>query len=261
MESKDQLLNHQEIVISGNENTIQVDANSIKWGQQILDSLNLEKCDAFAKAQKICKYLNDNFAYNFQRNSSIAEIIKRKGGNCVSHTLMGIFLLRLAGIPAKFAHEVHIIKQYRLISLYVGFYAQKANDGINSFWHNDHVWVWFRNIATWEPFDSALDVCGLDRFYQKRFYRHKELSKGLAQKWTGPPFVVWEGIGQGFDGMKNITSSIITPEAMMLLKNTIEWQDFVNLFVDWRQDDFHKEYLPRHLIQRIKSMSIQWFEP
>lgn len=258
MESKNNFLNHREIVISGNENTVHIDDEAIKWGQQALESMNLENGDDYVKAQKICEYLNDNFGYNFQRKSSIAEIIKKQGGNCVSHTLMGIFLLRLAGIPAKMAHEVHIIKQFRLISLYVGLWAKKANNGINSFWHNDHVWVLFRNIGTWEPFDSALGVCGLDHFYQKRFYQHSELSKGFAQKWTGPPFVIWEGVGRGFDGMKNITSSIINPEAMMI-KNAKEWRDFVNTFVDWKQDDFHKEYLPRHLMQKIKAMSIQWF--
>lgn len=258
MESKDKFLNQQEIVISGYENTIQIDDDAIKWGQKILASLNLENGDDFVKAQKICAYLHANFAYNFQRNSSMAEIIKKQGGNCVSHTMMGIFLLRLAGIPAKIAHEVHIIKQFRLISLYVGLWAKRANDGINSFWHNDHVWVWFRNMGTWEPFDSALGVCGLDHFYQKRFYRHRELSKGFAQEWTGPPFVIWEGVGRGFDGMMNITSSIINPEAMMI-ENANEWQAFVNTFVDWKQADFHKGYLTRHLMQKIKAMSRQWF--
>jgi hypothetical protein len=188
------------------------------------------------------------------------EIIEKKGGNCVSHALIGIFLLRLAGIPAKFAHEVHIIKQFRLISLYVGLWAKRENDGINSFWHNDHVWVWFWNTDTWEPFDSSLEVCGFNQFYSKRFFQHQELSEGFAQQWTGPPFVIWEDVGEGFVGMQNITATMINPESMLALKHQDEWQAFVNLFINWKQDDFHKEYLPENLIRRIKTMSTQWFK-
>ena len=260
MNSQDSLVNYQQIVVSGDEKIVQVEADAIAWGQQVLQSLNLESLSDFEKAQKICAYLSNNFAYNFQRSMSIREITKRKGGNCVSHTLMGIFLLRLAGIPAKFAHEVHITKQYRLISLFVGLWAKRENNGINSFWHNDHVWAWFKNTNTWEPFDSALNVCGFDQFYRKRFFKHKELSEGFAQKWTGPPFVVWEDVGNGFVGMENITSSIINPEALKGMANKHEWQELVNLFNNWEQDDFHQEYLPKHLIRRIKTMSVQWFK-
>jgi hypothetical protein len=259
MESKDSLVNYQQIVFWGNEKIIQVEADSIAWGKQVLRSLNLGSLSDFEKAQKICTYLNDNFRFNFQRNLSIREIIEKQGGNCISHALISIFLLRLASIPAKFAHEVHIIKQYRLISLYVGVWAKRQNDGINSFWHNDHVWVWFRNTDTWEPFDSSLEVCGYNQFYRKRFFKHQELSEGFAQKWTGPPFVIWEDVGGGFTGMQNITSTIINPASMLALKQKDEWQEFVDLFVDWKQDDFHREYLPEHLIRRIKAMSRRWF--
>lgn len=260
MKSKDRLENYQKIVFFGDEKIIQVKADSITWGKQVLRSLNLENLSDFGKAQKICTYLNDNFKFNFQQRRNIREIIEKKGGNCVSHALMGIFLLRLAGIPAKFAHEVHLTKQYRLISLYVGVWAKRKNDGLNSFWHNDHVWVWFWNSDTWEPFDSALDVCGFNQFFRKRFFKHKELSEGFAQKWTGPPFVIWQDVGEGFVDMKNITSTIINPKSMQALENIDEWQEFVNLFINWKQDDFHKEYLPENLIRSIKAMSMRWFK-
>jgi len=260
VKSKDSLVNYQKIVFSGNEKIIHVEADSIVWGKQVLRSLNLGSLSDFEKAQKICTYMSDNFAYNFQRSLSISEIIKKKGGNCVSHTLMGIFLLRLAGIPAKFSHEVHITKQYKPISLYVGLWAKRENDGINSFWHNDHVWIWFRNTDAWEPFDSALSICGFDQFYRKRFFKQKELSESFAQKWTGPPFVIWEGVGDGFVGMKNITSTIINPESMLALKYKDEWLEFVDLFINLEQGDFHKEYLPKQLILKIKTMSVRWFK-
>ena len=260
MKSKDRVVNYQKIVFSGNEKTIQVENESIVWGKQVLRNLNLGSLSDFEKARKICAYVTDNFAYNFQRSMSISEIIEKKGGNCVSHSLMGIFLLRLGGIPAKFSHEVHITKQYRPISLYVGLWAKRENDGINSFWHNDHVWIWFRNTNAWEPFDSALDVCGFDQFYIKRFFKQNKLSERFAQKWTGPPFVIWEDVGKGFVGMKNITSTIINPESMIALKYKDEWLEFVDLFINWEQGDFHKEYLPKDLIRKIKAMSVRWFK-
>ena len=260
MKSNDSLLNPQEIVLAGEEPVIRVDDDTLAWGERVLQAMDLESMGDFAKAQKICGYLNNHFAYNFQRRVRFPEIIQKKGGNCLSHTLMGIFLLRLAGIPAKFAHEVHLTKQYRLISIYVGVWAKRQNDGINSFWHNDHVWVWFRNGDTWEPFDSALGVCGFDQFYKKRFFDHKTLSKGFAQQWTGPPFVIWEGVGDGFTGMQNITATVIQPESMAELKHKDEWLAFIDLFKDWTQADFHKEYLPESLLRRIKTMSIEWFK-
>lgn len=253
------MLNFHEIVLSGKGKKIRAGDDSIAWGNQVLRSLRIDGRDNFEKAQRICGYLSDNFAFNFQRSTSLREIITRKGGNCVAHSLIGIFLLRLAGIPAKFAHEVHLTRQYRLISLYVGLWAKKENNGINSFWHNDHVWVWFSADGTWQPFDSALDLCGFDRFYRKRFFKHKELSEGFAQKWTGPPFVVWEGVGEGFDGMKNITPSVINPDSMIALEYKEEWLDFIGHFENWTHDDFQKEYLPDHLLHSVKAMSIQWF--
>ena len=253
-------MNCQKIIFWGKEKIIQVETNAITRGEKIIQSLNLDGLPDFEKAQRICTYLNNNFAYNFQRSLSICEIIERQGGNCVSHTLMGIFLLRLAGVPAKFAHEVHLTKPYRLISLYVGLWAKRENDGINSFWHNDHVWVWFRNNGTWEPFDSALGVCGFGQFFEKRFYQQKELSKGFAQKWTGPPFVIWEDVGDGFASMKNLTSTIINPVSMAALKYKYELQGLVDTFTGWKQEDFHKEYLSGKMIHDIKVMSRKWFK-
>jgi len=255
-----ELANYQEIVFSGKEKTIQVETDAITWGKQVIRSLNLGSLSDFEKAQRICTYLSNNFSYNFQRSLSIREIIERQGGNCVSHTLMGIFLLRLAGIPAKFAHEVHLTKPYRLISLYVGLWAKRENDGINSFWHNDHVWVWFLDNGAWEPFDSALGVCGFNQFFEKRFHQQKELSKGFAQKWTGPPFVVWEGEGDGLTDMKNVTSTIINPVSMAALKYKDELQELVDTFTNWKQEDFHREYLSEKMIHNIKVMSRKWFK-
>ena len=72
--------------------------------------------------------------------------------------------------------------------------------------------------------------------------------------------LLWEGVGDGFAGMQNITSTIIHPQSMMGLNHSDEWLAFVDLFKDWDQVDFHKEYLPEPLLRRVKAMSIQWFK-
>ena len=72
--------------------------------------------------------------------------------------------------------------------------------------------------------------------------------------------MIWEDVGKGFVGMKNITSTIINPESMIALKYKDEWLEFVDLFINWEQGDFHKEYLPKHLIRKIKTMSVRWFK-
>jgi len=258
MDARDSCLNYREIVLSGRE-TVQVDADSIAWGRRVLLGLELEGLSDLERARRIRGYLSDSFSYNFGRSKSVREIIRKKGGNCVSHSLMGIFLLRLADIPAKFAHEVHIIKRYRPISLYVGFWAAQENSGINSFWHNDHVWVWFRNAGGWEPFDSALDVCGMEEFYGKRFFRLEESGKGLAQKWTGPPFIVWESVGEGLAAMRNITPSVINAGSLMTLEYRDDLLELVDLFKNWDKDDLYKENLPEHMIRKIRALSAKWF--
>ena len=52
MNSRDILVNYQEIVFSGNENIIRVEADSIAWGKQVLRSLNLRNMNDFEKAQE-----------------------------------------------------------------------------------------------------------------------------------------------------------------------------------------------------------------
>jgi len=251
-------LDYQNIILT-QKVTVRADSASIEWGRQVLQKLNLNREADFEKARKIQEYISQHIKYNFKSRISINEIIKNKSGNCVSHALLGIFLLRLAHIPAKFAHEVQIIKQYTIVSLKVGRWAKKHNDGINSYWHNDHIWVWFSNDSNWEPFDSALELCGFDEFYDKRFYQHKKQSKGFAQRWAGPPFVVWEETNMGWDKMINVTPKIWNEETLKIYADKAEWIDFINSFNNWSVNDFHKEFVPDHLLQKIKVMSQKWF--
>lgn len=254
----DMFMDYRNIVLSERE-TIKADSASIEWGKRVLEDLNFESATDFEKAAKIQQYLSNNFKYRFKSDTSISGIINSRGGNCVSHAILGIFLLRLEGVKAKFAYEVQIIKPFTIVSIVVGRWAKKNNDGINSYWHNDHVWVWFDNNGSWEPFDSALGLCGFDEFYDKRFYKHKELSRGMAQKWAGPPFVVWEETDMGRENMNNITHRIWNEETLEKFNNRTEWLNFINLFDNWSDSDFHKEFLPEDLLNEIKVMSRKWF--
>ena len=250
-------LDYRHIVLTGFD-TVIADSSSIKWGKQVLQNLHLENCSDMEKAVKIQEYISENFKYNFKRSYDINETVGEKGGFCLAHAIMGVFLLRLTGIPSQLAHEVHIIKQYTLVSIIVGRWAKKNNDGINSYWHNDHIWVWFINDDKWEPFDSALDLCGFEEFYNKRYYRHKELSKTFAQKWTGPPFVVWQAV-PGTAINKNIAPLIWNEENPANASCSTEWLELVKSFDQWSEDDFHREYLPEDLLNKVKSASRSFF--
>ena len=258
-QSSNDFLNFNYIVYN-KEYKIEIDSASKEWGKKVLQDLKIENLNNFEKAEAINNYLNENFKYIWKRRLEIEEIIEKKNGFCISHALMGIFLLRQAGIPAKFAHEVHIMKEHTILSLMIGRYAKKDNDGINSYWHNDHVWVWFSDGENWEPFDSALDLCGFDEFYEKRFFKQKELSKSFAQKWTGPPFVIWEDSGSGLQDMRNISTNVWN-EKSIYNESTIndDWLELVKLFSDWNEQDFYKEYLDNEKINKIKEMSKDWF--
>ena len=242
------------------ERNIEIDSISTLWGKSLLHDLKIENLSNIEKAKKINGFLYKEFKYNSSRQTKISEIIDKKKGNCVTHAIMGIFLLRLADVPAKFAHEVHIIKENTIVSLIIGRYAKKNNDGINSYWHNDHVWVWFDTGDNWEPFDAALGIVGFEEFYQKRYFKHKELSNSFIEKWTGPPFCIWEDNCLGLSEMKNVTSqvwnnSLIDNESRI----KTEWLELVMLFNEWNKKDFYKEYLDDQKIDKIKSFSKIWF--
>ncbi len=240
---------------------IEIDSISIIWGNQVIKDLQLHGLTNTEKAERINDFIHKEFKYNSKRRREISEIIEKKDGFCISHALISIFLLRLADVPAKFAHEVHIIKRKTIMSLIIGRYAKKNNDGINSYWHNDHVWVWFKTKKGWLPFDSALGICGFEDFFNKRYLKHKELRHGIIEKWTGPPFVIWEENSLGLDSMKNVSSKVWENEAFD--KNAVlrsEWMELVKIFESWESERFYKAYLDEQRLEKVRNVSIGWFK-
>lgn len=258
---KSKLFLDKEQIIYSKKRIVNIDSASLKWGRNVLNDLKLDGLSNTEKAKKINQFLYKEFKYNGKRRLIIADIIKKKNGFCISHALMGIFLLRLADVPAKFAHEVHIMKRGTILSLIIGRYAKRNNDGINSYWHNDHVWVWFDAGDRWEPFDSGLGICGFEELFKKRYFEQKKYSKGMIAKWTGPPFVVWEDTGSGLREMNNVTSKVWKHELLnddYRMKK--DWLELVNMFDDWTKKDFYKQYLDDDKIELVKNSSKYWFK-
>jgi hypothetical protein len=251
-------LDYQNIILT-HANSIKADPASIEWGKKVLLNLNLEQMTDFKKASIIQDYLSKNFKSTIKSRLSLAEMIKHKGGNCISHAIIGIFLLRLAQIPAKLAREIHLMRQYTVVSIFVGAQGKKNNYGLNSYWHNEHFWVWFENNGRWEPFDSDMELCGFDEFYDRRLFHQKDGSTNLMIQWTGPPFVIWEETTDGCDRMVNITPQIWNDASLKMYHDKTGWLRFINVFDKWTANDFLNGYLPDNELNEVKAASRKWF--
>jgi len=238
---------------------IQPDTFSIQWGLDVLSMLELKNLSTIEKARKINQFLYKNFKFKGNRYFLIQDIIHKKKGNCRSHGNISIFVLRMAGIPAKYAHEMHITMK-SLHSRYIGYNAKKANEGINGYAHNDHLWVWFLDGNNWLPFDSSLGIVGFDELFAKRFFNRDELNKKYIEKVTGPPFVIWEDIGFGLDSMANVSKSfwMKMPERETPV-NKSEWVELSANFDKWNRKDLYNNGLPTELYRKIKEMSGKFF--
>lgn len=252
-------LDYNSIRYSENR-VIELDSASVAWGKEVIKELGTDNLSEWDRAMTIKNFLHSEIKYNTKRRLEIAEIIEKKNGFCISHAMMGLFLLRMAGVEAKFAHEVNILKKGTLLSFFIGRYAIKNNDGINSYWHNDHVWVWVFVDGRWEPFDSALGLFGYDEFYTRRYYNHSGLSKGLAQKWTGPPFAVFEENELGLTGMVNVTKRVWNRESLPEgTAMTEEWLELVDIFAGYTKKNFYDNYLPDSILVKVEHASNRWF--
>ena len=176
------------------ERVEEVSAETQAWGRGIIAGLGIADKTAREKAQAILDFVHNNFTFNWTRPKSVAEFIEVKAGNCYAHARLGILLLRLAGVPAKFAYEVHL----RLSSPSATADAVESGTGLFGSFHNDHAWVLFHDGERWTPFDSTSGHIGGEGF--------------IAQRWTppraNPPFAIWEDTGSGLDAMENVTELV-----------------------------------------------------
>jgi hypothetical protein len=213
--------------IKGAEN---IDEATLIWGKNTLAALILDKLDANEKARAIQKYISRNFEFHFSTPQDIPEFLETGRGNCFAHSRLSVFLLRLAGIPAKFAYEVHL----ELKTESSAKRARERGDGLGGHFHNDHIWILYHNGDRWKPYDSALGYTGFNGFHSRW--------EGTETIPDNPPFVIWEDTGSGFSDMRNITEYIWNqfPVEKHNDLSPAEWKQFLSNFYDKDLSFFQK---------------------
>jgi hypothetical protein len=250
-------LNPAKIIISS-KTIVEPSREEFEWGIRLLKELNLEDLDCFEKAQIIQRYVSENFKYRIRSPRIINDIIKIKGGNCISHTIMGLFLLRLSGIPAKLCYEFHvknsfIIDQWRANSQKAAYFGRC---------HNSHYWILFFDGSEWKPFDSALGIIGYEEFFTVRTktQRRPYFLSFNPKRMTGAPFIVQKETGTGTTNLVNITEDLWSRN---FIWNNIkvtkeEWLGFVKSFKGKNTQDFSYP-IDNQTKNIIIKMSKKWF--
>ena len=203
-------------------------AASLEWGRQVLKELEVQALPPEAAAAKIAHYLHREFDFTPDRPDTVDAFVETKAGNCYAHARLGAMLLRLNGIPAKFAYEIHLERKTNSAARA----ARESGIALFGHYHNDHFWVLFHDGKEWVPFDSALGISGFDEFREAKYV-------SPAGGVSNPPFVIWEDQGQGLTGMRNVTRTLWTrlgaPAIPHLSRST--WDDLVAAFADVEVDD------------------------
>ena len=231
-----------------NDHTYNIDQSTIDWGNKLLKELNISELNNYEKAVCINKYIHDHIEFCGFRANNIKEIIENQKGNCFCHARLGIFLLRLAGIPAKFAYEIHI----RECTISGKIKGKNKKTGLYGCAHNDHIWVFFYDNGKWIPFDSSLGIIGINEFITKR-WNNKFL--------MGPPFVINEDTGNGLVKMENTTIELWNnkPKDSFNIIDLNTWFEFLNCFSEMEIEDFDKP-LDKSLLTKISKMSKLWYK-
>jgi len=239
---------------SENERLLKIDSFSIDWAKKVLDELNLSKLTNFEKALKIRDFVHKNIKC-YKRQPGIHSIIVNKTGNCWDHARISAFLLRMAGVPAKFAFEINLKKNV----YWWGNKAKKQNSGMWGFYHNDHVWVLFFDGKQWQPYDSELNILGMDDFVNQRLGKISPYYFKILP--YGPPFIIWEDTGQGFTNMRTITKQIWSnkPDNTYKKVNKSDWYCFLSNFEEITYEKLKYNLFPKDMEKKIKEMCKVWF--
>lgn len=250
-------INPLRIIISS-KTLVEPTPAEVEWAKELLEGLEIEDRSNFEKAEKILRYISETYKYRIKSPRTISGFNELEGGNCVSHTIAGLFLLRMAGIPAKFCYEYHV-KNWMVVDRWRANANKAAYYGAG---HNSHYWVLFFDGTEWQPYDSALGICGFDQFYNVRTStkRWPYFISLNPKRMTGAPFIIMVETGYGSKSMVNITSDIwrtrfewnnskVTKE---------EWDEFLHNFSGLDTKDFIYP-VDDQLATVIRRMSLQWF--
>ncbi len=250
-------LNPTRIIISAKTNVEPTPAEK-EWALNLLSDLGLDGGSNLEKAKIIMNYIHSNYRYRIKSPRTITGFIDTDGGNCVSHTMTGLYLLRLAGIPAKLCYEIHI-KNWMIVD---GWRAGVKKAGYYGAGHNSHYWVLFFDGKEWQPYDSALGICGFDQFFSVRTatQRWPYFLSFNPGRMTGAPFIIQEETGSGSSGMINITASLWNREFDWKNSKVTkqEWFDFLENFSGLNTKDFTYP-LDDPLRRDIRRLSKKWF--
>lgn len=240
-------LDYKNIKID-NDHTHNIEQSTIDWGNKLLKELNISELNNYEKAVSINKYIYDKIKFCGFRADNIKEIIENQKGNCFSHARLGIFLLRLSGVPAKFAYEIHI----RRCTISGKIKGKNKKTGLYGCAHNDHIWVLFYDNGNWIPFDSSLGIIGINEFITKRWD---------IKSLMGPPFVIYEDTGNGLKKMKNISIELWNnkPKDSFNIIDLNTWFEFLNSFSEMEIEDFNNP-LDKSLLTKISKMSKLWYK-
>lgn len=241
--SIDNRFKNWSVIRTGIKRAEKIDEATLVWGKHTLAALIKDKLDANEKAQAIQKYVSKNFECDFSTPQNIPEFIETGRGNCFAHSRLSVFLLRLAGIPSKFAYDIHLA----LKTINSAKRARERGDGLTGLFHNDHIWILYHDGDRWMPYDSALGYTGFSGFLSRW--------KGTDTIPDNPPFVIWEDTGSGFSDMRNITEYIWNqfPVKKHNDLSPAEWKQFLSNFYDKDLSFFQKplEESTEKMINRI----------
>jgi hypothetical protein len=248
-ETDERFLDYSAIRTGKNARTSTLET-TIEWGKNVLDTLRIKNKSSSEKAAAIQEFVHKNFGFSSAFHGKLARFIEAGTGNCNSHARMGIFLLRLAGVPAKFAMERNLF-----LSTDENHEKVKKDGGWNlGYYTGGHVWVLYWDGDSWIPFDSAFGYSGYDGFLKHRW-------EGVDYEETRPPFVIWEDTGWGFDDMKNITKAVWERYRLKDHHRVSlgDWMDFVSLFADMNVEDTRKPQ-PEQSIEAMDRIARNFFE-
>lgn len=249
MKTVDERFTDYTAIRAGKNSRTSTREETIEWGKKVLKELNIDHMSGTQKAAAIQNYVHRHFGFSSRQYGKLARFIEAGTGNCNSHARMGIFLLRLAGVPAKFAWESHLIPTSERRARKV----QKSGRWISGYYTGGHVWVLFFDGESWLPFDSSFGYTGWDAFVKYRW-------EGVEYATTQPPYVIWEDTGYGFDDMTNITQSVWS---RFRLKNHNrvshqDWMEFISLFTN-KNVESTRESLSKHEKKEIERIARNYF--
>lgn len=212
-----------EAITLSSSNTERPGAATIAWARAVVEELGVRDLPPGAAAAEIAHYIHREFAFTPDRPDTVDAFVEAKAGNCYGHARLGVLLLRLAGIPAKFAYEIHL--EHKTSSSAVA--AREREMALFGRYHNDHFWVLFYDGKEWLPFDSALGIAGVEEFVAAKYLRPEG---GVSN----PPFVIWEDQGQGRTGMRNVTRDLWTRLGAPSIPGLprADWEELLARFAD-----------------------------